>query len=63
MRGGRPRLVAMAAGIPRANNTSFDVEQPSGPSELSVIFLTDLELALVCFMLEECLRAWKHLKV
>ncbi len=48
MHGGRPRLVAMVAAIPRANNIGFDEGQPSGPSELSVIFLTDLDLALVC---------------
>lgn len=47
MHDGRPRLVAMAAAIRRAKNTSFDRSQPSGPSELSVIFLTDLNLALV----------------
>lgn len=47
MHGGRPRLVAMAAVIFLASNTSFDMGQPSGPHELSVIFLTDLN-ALIC---------------
>lgn len=48
MHGGRPRLVAMVAAIHGANNTSFVRGQPSGPSELSVIFLTDLDLAFIC---------------
>lgn len=52
MHGRRPKLVSMVA-----NTAGFDGGQPSGSSELSVIFLSDLNLTHL--PKDICLLSWK----